>query len=97
MYRVLKIACHAKITLLIIKPSRSINEIAGDVQYFQEQFQIPGVFDALYEQIFREVPLGKLQQLAFLFLTVHQGVKEKGSLFTTPYLATSFTCENIKI
>ena len=77
MYRVLKIACHAKITLLIIKPSRSINEIVGDVQYFQEQFQIPGVFDALYEQIFREVPLGKLQQLAFLFLTVHQGVKEK--------------------
>ena len=47
MYTVLKIARRAKITLLIIKFSRSINQIPGDFQYFREQFQIPGDFQEL--------------------------------------------------
>ena len=38
MYSALKTARRAKITLLIIKFSRSINKIPGNFQYFQEQF-----------------------------------------------------------
>jgi len=49
MYSVLKIARRANVTLLIIKFSRSVNYIPGDFQYMylQEQFQIPGDFQAL--------------------------------------------------
>jgi len=42
-----------KITLLIIKFSRSINRNPGDFQYFQEEFQIPGDFQ--YFQYFQEL------------------------------------------
>ena len=47
MYSVLKIAWHAKITLLITKFSRSIDQIRGNFQYFQKQLQIPWVVNTM--------------------------------------------------
>ena len=49
MYSVVKIAWCAKITLLMKKFSRSINQIPEDFQYFQEQFQIPRDFQEFQE------------------------------------------------